>query len=249
MKKKLLKTILTIAGSDPSGGAGLQADLQVFQSLRCYGISVITAVTAQNERRFLSVNPVSAKVLKEQLASVGKVEFVKIGMLGTRENVQEVFTYLKKTKPKVIILDPVFCSSTGAFLLSQAGIHLLKKKLLPLCTLVTPNLDEAEVLTGIKVRKVRDVPSMKEAALKIYQIGSGVKAVLVKGGHLQQEATDVLYDGKNWKLFQAQKRWKKDQHGTGCRLSAAIVTYLALGQSLPVSIGKAKESFSYFNEE
>ncbi len=236
MKKKLPK-ILTIAGSDPSCGAGIQADLEVFQTLKCRSVSVITAVTAQNERHFLSVNPVSAGILRAQLASVGKVDFVKIGMLGTRKNVQEVITYLKKTKPKVVVLDTVFCSSTGIPLLSQIGIHLLKKKLLPLCTLVTPNLDEAEVLTGMKVR---DISSMKKAALKVYQIGFGVKAVLIKGGHLQQEATDVLYDGRHWKLFKAQKRWKKDQHGTGCKLSAAIAAYLALGQSLPVSIQKAK---------
>ena len=234
MKTKKLRQnfkILTIAGSDPSGGAGVQADLRVFQELGLCGQSVITAVTAQNEKMFIAVNPVSPRVLREQLQSVGRCDYVKIGMLGTKANVQEVIRYLKKTKPKVVVLDPVFRSSTGAVLLPPEGIRLLQKELLPLCTLVTPNLAEAETLTGLRVCTIEN---MKEAAQRIQ-----CQSVLIKGGHLKGSATDVLYDGKKFYEFTSQ-RFKKSFHGTGCVLSSMILSYLALGYSLKQSVEQAK---------
>ena len=234
-----MKTVLTIAGSDPSGGAGIQADLQTFLAFGVRGLTAITALTAQDETRFLSLNPVSSKILQEQLKAVSKIKIdaIKIGMLGTRENVVVVAHFLKRMKGVKVVLDPVFRSSTGAVLLDLDGISLLKDLLIPLATVVTPNLDEAEILTGMKVRSLEE---MKEAAQTLYRSCRGVKAVLIKGGHLKGAPTDLLFDGRHHHLFPA-KRWPgPSPHGTGCVLSSAIAANLALGVSLNESVEQAK---------
>ena len=241
-----MKVILTIAGSDPSGGAGIQADLATIRLLGLRGISVITAVTAQNARQFYSVNSVSPKILQSQLDAVcdaGPFHAIKIGMLGTEENVQVVARFLKRMQDIPVILDPVFHSSTGEELLTRKGIVSLRKYLIPLATLVTPNLQEASILYS---QKVDSVEHMKEAAQWIYKTCSGVLGVLIKGGHLEREVTDIFFDGKEWLSFCIKKKLPQDVHGTGCVLSAAIASYLAMGDSLKVSIQKAKSQVTAY---
>lgn len=231
--------MLTIAGSDPSGGAGIQADLRTFRDMGVRGLAVVTALTAQNERQFFSLNAVSPKILRQQLQAVSgiKIDAVKIGMVGTKENVVAVARFLKQIKGAKVVLDPVFRASTGAILLEPDGIPALKKLLIPLATVVTPNLDEAEILTGMKVRSPEE---MKEATQALHQSGRGVKAVLIKGGHLKGDPVDLLYDGRNTHLFTG-KRWPgPSPHGTGCVLSSAITACLAKGLGLRASVGKAK---------
>src|SRR3989338_396949 len=181
------KIILTIAGSDPSGGAGIQADLRVFDHLKMEGRSAVTALTSQNAERFFSVNPVSSTLLREQLRSVlnpPRPAAVKIGMLGTEENVLAIYRFLEVEKLGPVVLDPVLKSSTGAILLEPKGVALMRQFLIPLATVVTPNLDEAEALTGLKVRTINQ---MKEAALRLFVACRGVRGVVIKGGHLEGE--------------------------------------------------------------
>lgn len=240
-QKSCEQIILTIAGSDPSAEAGIQVDLQVFHSLRIHGISAITAVTAQNDERFYSLNAVPSTLLREQLRSVVeryRPGVVKIGMLGTEENVLAVYRFLETERIAKVVLDPVLRSSTGAVLLVPKGVAIMKQLLIPRVSIVTPNLDEAETLTGLKVRTV---DQMKEAALHLYETCRGVKAVLVKGGHLEEEATDVYYDGERWHLFVSRIRFPKKVHGTGCVYSAALAAYLAHGETLERSTKLAKD--------
>ena len=236
-----MRTVLTIAGSDPSSEAGIQVDLQVFHSLRVKGISAITAVTAQNEERFFSLNAVPSTLLREQLRSVVshyRPQVVKIGMLGTEENVLSIYRFLEAEKFGKVVVDPVMRSTTGAILLVPKGVAIMKQVLLPLVTVVTPNLDEAEALTGLKVRTVEQ---MKEAAHALHASCRGIRAVLIKGGHLEEESTDVLYDGRDWHLFVSHIRLPKEVHGTGCVYSAALSAYLARGQSIERSAKLAKD--------
>jgi len=208
-------------------------------------MSAITAITAQNAKRFFSLNPVSSRLLREQLQSIvgtHPIHAIKIGILGTEENVVAVYRFLesiqKDEKAPKVVLDPVFKSSTGSILLEPKGVAILSQFMIPLSTIVTPNLEEAELLTKMKVRSVEQ---MKEAALHLHVVHKGVKAVLIKGGHLKDEATDVLYDGRDWKLFLAKRKYARDVHGTGCALSAAIAAHLARGYSLEKSVERSKE--------
>jgi len=240
-----VKTVLTIAGSDPSGGAGIQADLKTFHALDVKGTTAITAITAQNEKRFFSLNPVSARLLREQIHVITdfhKIDAIKIGMLGTEENVFAIYRFLEQAlRNKTIehvVLDPILKSTTGAILLEPKGVNILRQYLIPLVTIVTPNLEEAEILTHLKVKSVEN---MREAALHLHTVHKGVKAVLVKGGHLKEEATDVLYDGHDWTYFPAKRITAEETHGTGCVLSAAIAAHLARGLSIVKSVEKSKE--------
>jgi len=236
-----MKTVLSIAGSDPSGGAGIQADLQNFQVLGVRGVTAITALTVQNDRRFYALNPVPSTLLRDQLRSITdryKIDAIRIGMLGTADNTLATCHFLNTVKVSRVVLDPALISSTGAPLLDPRGVAILKQSLIPLATVVTPNLDEAETLTKMRVRSVDE---MQEAALHIFTAYPGVKAVLIKGGHLKDDATDVLYDGKDFQRFVSRKRFPRSIHGTGCALSAALAAYLARGYSLEKSVRQAKE--------
>lgn len=179
--------------------------------------------------------------MREQLHAISgthKIDAVKIGMLGTEEIVLAVYRFLEQSAISKVVLDPVLKSSTGAILLEPKGVAILKEYLIPRSTVVTPNLDEAEILTKMKVRSI---DAMKEAALHLFTVHKGVKTVLIKGGHLKEEATDVLYDGKDWLLFPARRKYTRDFHGTGCALSAAIAAHLARGYSIEKSVDRAKE--------
>lgn len=236
---KKLPVALTIAGSDSGGGAGIQADLKTFAAFGVHGASVIACLTAQNPARILAVEAASPRIVQRQLRAIFQEippSAIKIGMLYSIENIRTVADFLKD-KEAPLVVDPVMVSTSGAVLLRPAALKVLKEKLLPLATLVTPNLAEAEILSGCKISSVED---MDGAARKIHS-QSGC-AVLVKGGHLPgtRRATDVFYDGKTSRLLDAPFVKSVRTHGTGCVYSAAICAALALGRDLPQSVQTGK---------
>jgi hydroxymethylpyrimidine/phosphomethylpyrimidine kinase len=262
-KRKNLPVALTIAGSDSGGGAGIQADLKTFAALGVHGASAIACLTAQNPRRVLGIEPCSPQMLRRQIEAVFEElhpAAVKTGMLFTAENVRIVVGCFKSNRRRdefhesqtkkirdswnsslrnmPLIVDPVLISTSGVKLLEPAAVKILVNKLLPLATLVTPNLDETEILTGHKPASVEE---MREAARDIHsRFGC---AALVKGGHLNnsREAADIFFDGKTELLLTAPFVKGVRTHGTGCTYSAAICAALALGHDLPraVEIGKS----------
>ncbi len=235
-----MANILTIAGSDPSGEAGIQGDLQTMRALGHRGFSVITTVTAQNDVRVYSVNPVDTTVLSDQLRAVlshYQIDAVKIGLLGTKQIAYQVYRILNEEHFKNIVVDPVLRSSSKAVLLESAALPILTSFILPLSRVVTPNLDEAETLAGMTVRTQEQ---MKEAARKIYDLCKGVGAVLVKGGHLADSRVDILYDGQQLHEFPAAKVYPEKIRGTGCILSSALAAFLAQGYGLTEAVWAAK---------
>ena len=239
-----LPVALTIAGSDSGGGAGIQADLKTFAALGVHGTSAIACLTAQNPRRVLGVEACSPKMLRQQIAAVFaelKPAAVKTGMLFTAENILIVANFFRHPPSAIrhprLIIDPVMVSTSGARLLQPAAEKILREKLLPLAALVTPNLDEAEILAEQKIRAPED---LRSAAREIHsRYGC---AALVKGGHLKQcrEAMDFFFDGETELLLSAPFVRGVTTHGTGCTYSAAICAALALGHDLPhaVELGK-----------
>ena len=236
---------LTIAGSDSGGGAGVQADLKTFVALGVHGASAITCLTAQNPRRILGIEPASPKMLRQQIEAVFEEvppAAVKTGMLLTAENIKVVANFFRNRQSAIgnrqLVVDPVLVSTSGARLLEPAAVKILKEKLLPLAALVTPNLDETEILTG---QRPATVEEMREAAREIHsRFGC---AALVKGGHLRGglEAVDIFFDGKTELLLSAPFVKGIRTHGTGCTYSAAICAALALGHNLPHAVGIGKE--------
>jgi hydroxymethylpyrimidine/phosphomethylpyrimidine kinase len=232
-----LPVSLTIAGSDPSGGAGIQADLKTFHQFGVYGEAVITLLTVQNTVGVTRVECMAPDLVAEQIrAVIGDIPpaAAKTGALGNREIIEAVAALALDFRFPIIV-DPVLVSKHGAALLAPDAIEILKTRLLPHASLVTPNLEEAAMLAGIEVR---DVHSMRAAAQKILKMGP--QAVLVKGGHLAGDAIDVLlYDGE-WTEFTAPRIETRHTHGTGCTYSAAITASLAAGHNLPTAIRNAK---------
>ena len=233
-----MKTALTIAGSDSGGGAGIQADLKTFSAHLVYGMSVITAVTAQNTVEVRSIQSIDTSIIVDQMAAVFediKVDAVKIGMLGSSEVIETVADQLKIYQPTNIVLDPVMIAKSGDRLLSEDANTTLKTKLLPLATLITPNLPEAETLTGMKIETKQDIYT---ACQQLH--GLGAKNVLLKGGHSLGNPNDLFFDGENFQWLKAERIPTKNTHGTGCTLSSAIAANLANGLSLQDSIEAAK---------
>ncbi len=235
---------LTIAGSDSGGGAGVQADLKTFAAAGVHGASAITCLTAQNPRRVLAIESVSPTMLLRQIEAVFeelRPTAVKTGMLFTAANVRVVVGFFRNSKLTThnskLIVDPVMVSTSGARLLQPAAIKILTKQLLPRATLVTPNLHEAEVLTG---ERITSVENMRTAARKIHARFDC--AALVKGGHLRgmREAVDIFFDGRTELLLTAPFIKGVHTHGTGCAYSAAITAALALGRDLPQAVEWAK---------
>lgn len=234
-----MKNALTIAGSDSCGGAGIQADLKTFSAHGVYGMSVITAVTAQNTQEVTGVQDISAEMVTKQIEAIFediRVDGLKIGMVSQAATIRAIAEGLSFYKPAGIVIDPVMVSKSGCHLLQPEAKTVLASVLLPLASVVTPNIPEAEVLTGIKIESIED---MKKASEKIMELGP--EYVLLKGGHLDAEATDVLYDGKGFRLFKSRRLNTKNTHGTGCTLSAAIAANLAKGYPVAAAIEKAKE--------
>lgn len=237
-----MKHLLTIAGSDSCGGAGIQADLKTFSSLGTYGMSVITAVTAQNTTGVSAIHEIPASMVKAQIDSIFediKVDAVKIGMVAGESIVEAIAAGLSKYSPAHIVLDPVMLSKSGSHLLQPRAQQALVNKLLPLCTLLTPNLSEAAAISGISVTRPAD---MKDAARIICDLG--VPRVLVKGGHLEGSSLDVLYNGNSFSYFDGPRIESNNTHGTGCTFSAAIAACLARGWDYCQAVELAKDYIS-----
>jgi hydroxymethylpyrimidine/phosphomethylpyrimidine kinase len=229
--------ILTIAGFDPCAGAGIAADLKTFAAHNCYGVAAITALTVQNTQILDRVYPVEAERLKQSLDALfedGRIAAIKVGMLGDRANAEVVKEVLARNGSIPIVIDPVLRSGNGTDLLDAGGLEVLRESLLRLATVVTPNLQEAAVLTGFKVENVEE---MRAAARRLVAMGG--RAVVVTGGHLEK-AVDVYYDGVIWETFSGDKVKPDNTHGTGCTFSSAIAAQLALGRQLREAVVLAK---------
>ncbi len=235
--------VLTIAGSDSGGGAGIQADLKTISANGCYGMSVITALTAQNTVGVTAIHPVPVAFVEQQLeavlADIG-TDAVKIGMLFSPELIEAVAAALKKFKCSNIVLDPVMVAQSGDRLIEDDAVNALKTSLIPLADLITPNLPEASVLLG---RDIRSRDDLSQAALDLNRLGC--TSVLIKGGHLEESenSDDLLYLGEEAReITFPVKRIKTDNnHGTGCTLSSAIASGLARGLSTEQAVQAAKE--------
>ena len=240
-------TVLTIAGSDPTSGAGLQADLQTFHDMGCEGRSVVTAITAQTEDRVLGIWPTPADILTQQLATAAQREppkATKIGMIATAANVWAVVWLLKARHIANVVVDPLLHSSSGFSLLDTHAIPIFRQHLLPLATVITPNLPEAIALAGMQVASAE---AMEKAAKtlheEVYRMrGGGDKplAVVIKGGHLRQEPVDVCYDGASTHHIEGV-RVAGSIHGSGCRYAAALAAQLAKGESVVDAARAAKQ--------
>ena len=229
--------IFIIAGSDSSGGAGIQADIKTITSLGSYAMTAITAVTVQNTTGVKSVIAIPAKEIKSQIIFTAKdikPDAIKIGMLHSSQVIQKVLEALNKIKVKKIILDPVMVAKGGAKLIDDKAISILKKKFLKKVSLITPNILEAEVLTEIEIRSKED---MILAAKKLIKLGA--KNVLIKGGHLKsKKVEDIFLSRKELKVFTNSRHKTKNTHGTGCTLSSAIATYYSCGKSIKKACDK-----------
>ena len=234
----LIPRALTIAGSDSGGGAGIQADLKTFSAFRVFGMSVITAVTAQNSLGVQGVENLPPAFVAQQLRSVLEdfgADAAKCGMLSTAPIIEAVAAGLTERRIEKLVVDPVMVAKSGDRLLEPDARAALADRILPLALLVTPNLPEAEVLAGMRVAEPED---MEEAARRIHTMGP--RYVLVKGGHLKGDATDLLWNGRDFTRFSTPRIDSQNTHGTGCTFSAAIAAGLARGQALGDSIRSAK---------
>ncbi|WP_319799616.1 bifunctional hydroxymethylpyrimidine kinase/phosphomethylpyrimidine kinase [Lichenihabitans sp. PAMC28606] len=236
----MIPNLLSIAGSDPSGGAGIQADLKTFSALGCYGMAALTALTAQNTRGVSGVHVVPPEFVAAEIDAIFAditVDAVKLGMLADGAVVAAVTDRLVRHAARNIVLDPVLVATSGDSLGSPDVVGAMTRLLLPLATLVTPNLPEAARLADGALPT--DVAGMRLLAEKL--VASGARAVLVKGGHLDGDvAVDILFDGTTMREFSAPRIDTPNTHGTGCTLSSAIAAYLALGDDLAGSVTKAK---------
>lgn len=235
-----MRKALSIAGSDSSGGAGIQADLKTFAACGVYGTCVVTSITAQNTVTIEQSFELPVELIRAQMDAVFsdfKIGALKTGMLSSSAIVETVAQKLGEVGAKNLVIDPVIISKSGFPLLKSDALENVKSQLLPLATLVTPNIYEAELLTGFSIKTLHDVKRAAE-----YILGYGCHSVLIKGGHLPGEkATDVLFDGREFRTFDAERINVKGVHGTGCTFSAAITAHLARGEELTEAILHAKE--------
>ncbi|WP_373497875.1 bifunctional hydroxymethylpyrimidine kinase/phosphomethylpyrimidine kinase [Desulfococcus sp.] len=234
-----MKTALTIAGSDSSGGAGIQADLKTFQAHGVYGMSAITAVTVQNTQKVFDVQEMTPDIVRGQIRCLFDdidIHAVKIGMVASIPLIRAIAESLAAVSPPPVVLDPVMISKSGYRLLRQDAQEALVGHLFPLAEVVTPNIFEAEALSGVSIRTVSE---MKAAAQRILDLGA--KKVVVKGGHLgEARATDVLYDGREFRTLESRWIETKNTHGTGCTFSSAVAANLALGRDFFDAVTRAK---------
>lgn len=231
---------LTIAGSDSGGGAGIQADIKTFQELDVYGMSAITAVTAQNTLGVQGIYPLSVATVIQQIKSVAddlNPNAVKTGMLFNSELIEAVAFAIKKEKWTKVVVDPVMIAKGGSALLLEEAVETLKKQLIPYAFCITPNIPESEKLVGYKILSLED---RKRAAKTIFQLGA--KNVVIKGGHDEgsSEVTDLLFDGEVFHLFSSPRTNTRHTHGTGCTFAAAITAELAKGRAIYEAVETAK---------
>ena len=237
-----MRTALTIAGSDCSGGAGIQADIKTMTANKVYAMSAITALTAQNTTGVTGIVNIDTDFLKNQLEMIFEdiyPDAIKIGMVSSSEIAEAISFELIKYKAKNIVLDPVMVATSGSKLVEDSAIKTLKEKLFPLARVITPNIPEAEILSGMSIKDEND---MLTAAKIIYE-NHGC-AVLLKGGHSINDANDLLYENEKAKWFFGKHIDNPNTHGTGCTLSSAIAANLAKGYSLEESVGRAKNYIS-----
>ena len=237
-KLKIKSKVLIIAGSDSSGGAGIQADIKTVTSLGSYAMTAITAITSQNTTGVLSISKVPENEIKKQIEFTSKdikPDAIKIGMLHSSKVINTVINSLKKIRVKKIILDPVMVAKGGTKLIDDKSIQILRTRLMKKVTLITPNIPEAEILTQTKIKNTKDMIIAGKKLLKL-----GVKNVLIKGGHLKSSYVfDIFLNKKEVKIFKSKKINTKNTHGTGCTLSSAIATYFSCGKTLKKSCGMA----------
>jgi len=238
-------TVLSIAGYDPSGGAGILADIKTFAAFGCYGVAAISSLTFQNTVAVQGASHQAPEVLASQLRPLTDdftIAALKTGMLPTPETIGVAANFIKEFGLPHVVVDPVIRSTSGYDLIDNRALNELVRSLLPLAEVITPNLAEVERLTGLKVT---DQPSMREAAERLFGLcGSGAPdrppAVLIKGGHLERMATDLLYDGNEFHTFEGERIETRHTHGTGCTLAAAITAGLGLGAPLVEAVRAAK---------
>lgn len=231
---------LTIAGSDSGGGAGIQADLKTFQELHVYGMSAITVVTAQNTLGVQGVYPILVDAVVQQIDAVGRdigVDAVKTGMLFSGEIIEAVADRIEYYGWRHVVVDPVMIAKGGASLLQSAAIRSLKERLIPLAWVITPNIPEAEALTGMKIQSLEE---RKEACKQLIDLGA--RHVIIKGGHAEEssEVVDLLYDGNAFTEVGARRIHTRHTHGTGCTFAAALTAELAKGKELNEALSTAK---------
>ncbi|MGQ0527954.1 MAG: bifunctional hydroxymethylpyrimidine kinase/phosphomethylpyrimidine kinase [Alphaproteobacteria bacterium] len=235
----MIPNILSIAGSDPSGGAGIQADLKTFSALGCYGMAAITALTAQNTIGVTAVHELPAAFVRAQLDAIFtdiRVDAVKIGMAGAPDVIAVIADTLKKYKPAFIILDPVMVAQSGDSLLSPDSIAALREKLIPLAAILTPNLPEAKILLGADYDE-----NPENTARKLFEKFSG-PAILLKGGHADsKDSSDIFSDKNGTRIFSAVRIATKNNHGTGCTLSSSITAHLAKGFGMEDAVAASKK--------
>jgi hydroxymethylpyrimidine/phosphomethylpyrimidine kinase len=241
LRQKTLPIALTIAGSDSGGGAGIQADLKAFAAIGVHGTSAITCITAQNPKRVTAIQAVTPKMLRQQIEAVFAEmppAACKTGMLYSTELIRVVVDFFRHRKRPQLIVDPVMVATSGAHLLKPSAVAVLKDDLLPLATLVTPNVPEAEALTGYEITRPEDMRTVARLIRKHFGC-----AVLIKGGHLPKtdQAIDIFYDGRTELLMTAPRSKGVALHGAGCTTSAVIAAYCALGKALPQAVALAKE--------
>jgi hydroxymethylpyrimidine/phosphomethylpyrimidine kinase len=235
-----MRTVLTIAGSDSSGGAGIQADLKTFAAHGVFGLSAITAVTAQNTRGVIASAPVPPGMVAAQVEAVAadfSVDATKIGMLATSAIAGEVADVVARLGLKNVVLDPILAATTGAPLLDAAGLAVLRERLLPLALVITPNTLEAEALTGLTIGTIDEA---RRAAERL--AGLGARAVIIKGGHLAGPPIDLVYERGVFTELAGKRLDTRQTHGTGCTFSSAVAARLALGDAL-VPAARAAKAF------
>jgi len=233
-----MKKALSIAGSDCSGGAGIQADLKTFSAHGVFGMTVITSVVAENTFRVTDYQDIRQDIIQKQIDDVFEdipPDAVKIGMLSCRETMLAVAVKLKEWKPQNVVIDPVMYAKNGCALMEMSAINTLISEVLPLADVITPNVPEAEKISEMTIKTKED---MKEAARRIHAMGC--RSVVVKGGHIEGDATDILFDGSNFYEYPAQRVDTKHTHGTGCTFSSAIASNLALGHPVNKAVELAK---------
>ena len=229
-----MKKVLSIAGSDCSGGAGIQADLKTFSAHGVFGMSVIVSVVAENTSRVIDIQNVTPDMIEKQIDAVFEdieVDAVKIGMLSTPECMKAVAAKVKQYKPENVVIDPVMYAKNGCPLMEPTAVSTLIETIIPLADVLTPNIPEAEKIADMQISTVSD---METAARKIHSMGC--KSVVVKGGHHIGNAVDVLFDGRNFYHFETARIDTKNTHGTGCTFSSAIASQLAKGKSVPDAV-------------
>lgn len=233
--------VLSIAGFDPSSGAGVTADIKTIAAHGCYGVACITALTVQSTAGVRRVQPVEAALITETLAELAKdvdIAAVHIGMLGSGKVVRAVAEFLEEQQSPNVVLDPILKSSSGADLLDAAGLRVMVERLVPIAAVITPNVDEASTLTGVAVGNLEQ---MKDSAGRLHEMGAS--AVVVTGGHLEK-ATDLLSfatkRGIEQEVFKSARLQSKSTHGTGCAFSTSVACHLAMGRGLPEAVLLAK---------